>query len=219
MSGNPTFDLPPHRLPVRRSTLVAGAVALALAVAVALPSVLDRSDDARQVDASAGAAVVDNAPPAASAACRNSTDPSCGAFAWSPAPAANQPLSIAVEVVPALPKAGETVTVKVVATDPDALVTTNGGTYFFADPHSREVQIGFPATVATSGPRYGQWTPPAAQAGRLEMSFSHTFSQAGTFDFTFAALSGDEADPGNTQRNPYASSGSTRIPIIVAPAA
>lgn len=156
------------------------------------------------------------APTAAPATCLNSSDPSCGAFAWSPAPAANQPLTIAVEVTPAAPKAGDLVTVKVIASDPDALVTTNGGSFFFADPNSAEPQIGFPAVVDAGVARYGNWTPPPAQPGRLELSFTHTFSQAGTFDFTFTALSGDEGDPGNVERNPYASRGSAKVPITVA---
>lgn len=242
-----TFDFTPSRLPVRRSTLLAGVAALA--VVAALPSLLDSRTGTHRVSMSsapvAASATSDALPaanpvqsvltaaplaaqtapakvasapasPAAPATCLNSSDPSCGAFAWSPAPAANQPLAIAVEVTPAAPKAGELVTVKVIASDPDALVTTNGGSYFFADPNSTEPQIGFPALVDAGVARYGQWTPPAAQPGRLERSFTHTFSQAGTFDFTFAALSGDEGDPGNVERNPYASRGSAKVPITVA---
>ena len=252
MFGITTIDTSSRRLPFRRSTLVVGAAALA--VVVALPSLLASRDDRAAISTSASSGVTDPvasapattevagalpaaaplaatvaqpaattapakaaaapAPPAA-ATCLNSTDPSCGAFAWSPAPAANQPLTIAVEVFPAQPRVGELVTVKVIATDPDALVTTNGGSYFFADPHSLEPQIGFAATVDAGVTRYGQWTPPPAQPGRLELSFTHTFSQAGTFDFTFAALSGDEGDPGNVERNPYASRGSAKVPISV----
>lgn len=253
------FDLSSHRLRIRRSALMVGAVALA---AAAVPSVLASRADRAEVratattDVLAPSAEVPSGPPApaaaaapaiaaaaavpaavaaastapadaalppaqaaAAVACRNSSDPSCGPLAWSPAPGANQPLSIAVSVSPALPKAGELVTVTVVAADPDAVVTTNGGSYFFADPHSQEAQIGFPAMVDAGVARYGQWTPPSPQPGGIELSFAHTFSQAGTFDFTFAALSGDEGDPGNVERNPYASRGSTKVPITVLPAA
>ncbi|MGH9180074.1 MAG: hypothetical protein ACRD0N_16200 [Acidimicrobiales bacterium] len=158
-------------------------------------------------------------PAAPAPSCRNSTDPACGPFRWEPAPGANQPLTIALEVSPAQPRAGEEVTVGVVAIDPDAPVTTNGGTYLWHDPHDTGAQIGFPSTVERIEDRYGPWTPPEPRPGRLEMAFSHTFSQPGTYRFDFKALSGDEADPGNTDLHPYASNPEVAsVEITVAPA-
>lgn len=155
-----------------------------------------------------------------SPSCRNSTDPSCGPFRWDPAPGANQPLTIAFEVGPAQPRAGEEVTVRVVATDPDAPVTTNGGTYFWHDPHFTGGQIGFPATVVRATERYGPWTPPEPQPGRVEMTFTHTFAQPGTYRFDFKALSGAEDDPGNTDLHPYANNPEVAsVEITVGPAA
>lgn len=149
--------------------------------------------------------------------CRNSSDPGCGPFSWHPAPGADQPLTISFEVVPAAPRAGDLVTVHVVAADPDAEVSTNGGTWHFADPHSTEVQIGFPLTITRGVERYGAWTPPEPRPGRLELSFTHTFSLPGTYSFTFGAVSGDDAEPGNAGRNPYASRASVTVPITVGP--
>ena len=147
--------------------------------------------------------------------CRNSTDPRCGAFAWDPAPEPNQPLTITLDVSPEQPEAGDEVTVHVVAVDPDAAVTTNGGMYFFRDPYDRGAQIGFAYVVENTPDRFGPWTPPVPTPGRLEMSFSHTFSQPGDFEFLFGVLSGDEADPGNVTRNPYASAGEASVRITV----
>lgn len=150
--------------------------------------------------------------------CRNSTDPACGPFSWDPAPRPDRPLTITLEVLPAEPRAGEQVTVRVVATDPDAPVTTNGGTYFWDDPHDTGAQVGFAATLVRGQERFGPWTPPVPEPGRLEIAFTHTFSQPGTFRFHFEARSGDESDPGNPARHPYAGTGSASVEITVADA-
>lgn len=175
------------------------------------------SSGTRPTPGSTAVPVPTPAHPTQAAPCRNSTDPRCGAFSWDLTPAANQPLVIALEVSPARPRVGEEVVVHVTATDPDAPVTTNGGSYFFHDPYDHEPQIGFASTVEAAPERFGPWTPPEPQPGHLELSFAHTFSQPGTFRFSFTALSGDEADPGNQERNPYANAAHSSVDITVAP--
>lgn len=54
--------------------------------------------------------------------CRNSVDPACGPFRWDPPLPPNQPLTVKVTHTPATPKAGETVTFRVVVDDADGSV-------------------------------------------------------------------------------------------------
>jgi hypothetical protein len=142
-------------------------------------------------------------------ACRNSTDPDCGEFRWDPEPDDNEPLTIEVEYSPKTPRAGDTVTFEVVATD-------DGGT-----PVRRTTLFGDGSQVEPKGDacpdqekRYGPWTPPDPDHQDNEDTFRHTYERSGNFEAIFR-YSTDRCD----QRgyNPYGSETRIEIKIDVEP--
>lgn len=131
-------------------------------------------------------------PPATTPApvCQNSTDPACGDFRWEPAPAANQPLTAAFVDAPATAAVGEAVSFSVAWSDPDAQLSFD---YFSADG----VAIARDCAIER---RYGPWTPPDAAAGSGELSYSHTFTEAGTYTVLVTLSTADCNSPYSSDR-------------------
>ncbi|MCA1832979.1 MAG: hypothetical protein ABR548_09320 [Actinomycetota bacterium] len=125
--------------------------------------------------------------PSGGLVCRNSTNPSCGRFYWSPSPGIDKPIDIEVEWSPESPVAGDLVTFTVTITDPDAKITAYKAG--FGDPS----RAALPACSTPS--RYGPWTPPARQAGSVSLVFRHIYESAGDYSANFIGRSGDCGSP------------------------
>jgi hypothetical protein len=125
--------------------------------------------------------------------CRNSTDPACGEFRWDPAPAANQDLTAAFVDVPATVTAGEPTTFFVAWSDPDATLAYD---MFSAD----NALLAQPCQIEN---RFGPWTPPPAEPGSGELSYTHTFEAPGTYTVAVALATGACDSPYNSQGTVY----------------
>lgn len=159
--------------------------------------------------------------------CRNSYDPACGPFRWDPAPGPNAQASFSYTITPKNPKAGETVTIRVVADDPDAVLEPRSvrlGFDFSAGPSATEpMDAGCPSYRT----RYGPWTPPAKRKGHVERTFTHVYEAEGSYSWGFTVYSarcewfgqgvprGEAYDGGY---NPYGSYTSEIGTITVGPA-
>jgi hypothetical protein len=138
-------------------------------------------------------------------ACRNSSDPRCGAFAWDPAPAANQPLAASFIRPPTRTAVGQQVVFDVAWSDPDAPL-------LFDQVRVSDV----PSTLLLecpppSPPRYGLWTPPAPVASSGTLHYPLTFTQPGTYR-VYARLA-----TGTDCRSPYANDIDIQTTIVVDP--
>jgi hypothetical protein len=116
--------------------------------------------------------------------CVNSTDPRCGDFRWEPSPSANQPITIdSVVVDPPHPIAGQTVTVTIQWSDPDADVASPD--YGFCDGNGcnsgpiAACAAPRPGTVPT-----GPWTLPPRSPGAGTLVRQLQFPIAGTFTWS-----------------------------------
>lgn len=118
-----------------------------------------------------------------SLACRNSWDPACGPHYWDPAPGPNQPMTVAVAVSPASPKAGDTVTFRVTVDDPDGshLLSKTDGTVDYGDGTPTRQMSGHVDCVGGSGP----WTPPPPVPVHEELTYQHVYATPGTYTATF----------------------------------
>lgn len=118
-----------------------------------------------------------------SLACRNSWDPACGPRYWDPAPGPNQPMTVAVSVSPAAPKAGDTVTFRVTVDDPDGshLLSRTDGTVDYGDGTPTTGVGGHVDCAGGSGP----WTPPSPVPVHEELTYQHVYAAAGTYTVTF----------------------------------
>lgn len=125
-----------------------------------------------------------SSPTSTSRACDNSFDPKCGPFSWLTRPGSNKPVTLSITVSPSSPKVGQTVTLRLTVTDPDASnVTANmdggwkGEGPFLSTP------------LSCTKPGYGPWTPPEPKSGSRTYTFTHVYSEAGTFTLHFWGIS------------------------------
>jgi hypothetical protein len=138
--------------------------------------------------------------------CRNSTEPSCGAFRWDPDPGPNQPATGTVTATQSAP--GQPVSFRVQASDPDAEpvaicnISFGDGNNVVCDPRPRMDPSSCPK-------QYGPWTPPAAQRGELDTTNEHTY-QPGKYDVSF-----DVRSAMNDCNNPYASTVTLTATVVV----
>ena len=139
-----------------------------------------------------------------SAACRNSTNRSCGDFYWSPDPKQDKQVTIEGFISPSSPTVGETVTFTATATDPDA------------QPNCCAIIIDgqrFGEDISRSCPtRYGAWDTPARDGGSETYSMEFVFDEAGTHTVKFVTTSGD------TCKHPYGGKATMTIEFVVNPA-
>ena len=139
-------------------------------------------------------------------ACRNSEDPACGELRWDPPPPSNGPMTVSVTFSPSHPRAGEVVTFHVVAEDPDGRIWSDS--YDFGDGTA----LGVRSHPDCSG-AYGPWTPPSPTPGRLDKTYQHAYSAAGSFTATFRYRSwGPCPDPAI-----YGNEGQVVVPLVVSP--
>jgi hypothetical protein len=143
--------------------------------------------------------------------CRNSYNPSCGAFRWDPAPGANQPIAGQVTTDSQTVRVNDKVTFTVTGEDPDAAplqecnIDFGDGTGYHCDPR--------PAVDPSYCPKqYGPWTPPAKNDGNLNANWDHTYAQAGTYQVTFNVRSAMQEC-----NNPYASTADLQVTVVVTP--
>jgi hypothetical protein len=154
----------------------------------------------------------DPAPPPAPP-CRNSSEPSCGAFSWDPSPGNNEPLRVNVVLKTPNPRAGDEVRFEVTASDADHSI----------DPQCFEARFG-DSTFENGNcppppecpPHYGPWTPPSRQAGSVPPTeYRHRYGAAGpyTVTFTFRSRSSTRC----SELDPYASVGVGILSLQVIP--
>lgn len=120
--------------------------------------------------------------------CRNSTDQACGPFRWDPEPGPNAPLTIDVTSA-ARAGAARTFDFTIVYADADAPVIDGCRSIDFGDGQSSFTGSSPGCPVASCIARYGPWTPPTPQPGRVEGTVSHAFAQPGTYEVRLMAVS------------------------------
>jgi hypothetical protein len=173
--------------------------------------------------------------------CADSFDPGCGAFRWSSAVRANQPMTASIELLTPNPVAGELFEVRIVASDPDATPDWRLAGGWFS-PAGAEEDLS-PANCAFHGTEtaYGSWTPPEPRPGRLDRVYQLRTHDPGTYWVTACIPSmswevpladagahawthwcpGDglvTAFEGSLCRDPYADFATPHIEVIVGPA-
>ena len=153
--------------------------------------------------------------PTVRAGCRNSNDPSCGAFFWDPQPPADQPLTINVRFAPESPRVGEEVVFDIEYFDPDAPELACPVVAFGDDASPTHCD---PGPRACS--RYGPWTPPEPRGLETRRSEVHVYQQPGSYELVFAGTSVTPgADAGCTDSqtrrpgDPY--SGTARVTLRI----
>lgn len=146
--------------------------------------------------------------PTTTRTCRNSYDPACDAFRWDPAPGPNADITTQATVDPEHPKAGQTVTIRVMAADPDASVEKAVNFGWGDQPVGSRTYDNCPAHRK----RYGPWTPPTRTRGQIELAFTRTFDRPGSYSFGYTIYSAvcDQYEMGHwvgdaVDHNPYAS--------------
>lgn len=160
---------------------------------------------------------------AAGSDCRNSTDVVCGPFRWDPAPGANAAMGMSVRVSPERPRPGETVTFRVVATDPDAPFESPCPAAAFGDGRRTNAcppGLGFRGLAECPMDGYGPWTPPSRQAGRIEHVFRHAYDNEGTYDVALTLRSRRLGLPiqngeGGPCTDPYGDEGTVTTRVVV----
>lgn len=141
--------------------------------------------------------------------CRNSKDPRCGPFRWDPSPGANSPISISITISPQDPHPGDVVTFTAHVVDPDASPII-AGEQTCNPPGYGDVGTSR-CSPQCAAPGYGPWTPPARQRGERTVTYTHTYSDAGTFTAHF--WFGSYATP--CPANPYASAADQAVSVTV----
>jgi hypothetical protein len=160
--------------------------------------------------------------PSAPPGCRNSTAASCGTFRFDPRPVDDQ-VDVDVTISPSSPKAGDTVTFTLRATDPDSPFVFRG-TYEFTQHGPGKVAR---EDVGSCPRAYGPWDPPVGKRGSLQTTLRHTYREAGTFEATFTFFSSSyrssdhpwpDRPPGDDDGHcidPYGSSGKRDVIVRV----
>lgn len=121
-------------------------------------------------------------------------------------------MNIEVKLITAKPKVGQTVEVRVVATDDGKIDRDCIGVVFGDD---KEPFCAGSSPMCPAGPSaYGPWSPPEKSVDRFEKVFSHIYEKPGTYtvSFTIRAQSGCVSPP-----NPYNSTGQGSTNIIIEP--
>lgn len=122
------------------------------------------------------AATVTTAAAGGTEPCVQSVDPSCGPLVFSPAPAADQPLSLYVSLSPEGPYTeGQTITLSVTVTDPDAPV--DPACIAVRAHGSVTTQPNFTSCAPADCPRperTGTWAPPAPAGGSATVRTTFT---------------------------------------------
>lgn len=155
------------------------------------------------------------APP--TTACRNSTNPACGAFRWDPRPS-NQP-GVARITLPSGPiVAGVVYEATFTLSDPDGPVGFD--CYDFNGPSENGTYIGGACTTERTvcPDRYGPWTPPAGAAGSASITYRVRFDNPGPVRLTLKAAipTGDPQFCANV--SPYLSEAAGSLVVnVVAP--
>jgi hypothetical protein len=158
--------------------------------------------------------------PGADEDCTNSFEPDCGPFHWIKQPGPNQPLHISIDHAPMNPTVGEVVTVTVKLSDADAPVFGSSLNGTWGDDG-----LGLIPPLTCGPAPHGGWTPPDPTAGSESFTFTHVYSEAGTFDVGFAgsSSSGDPWGPfscfGEGGLDHYGSEATASIEIVVSPEA
>ena len=130
--------------------------------------------------------------PAPAQGCRNSSDPACGPFRYDP-PLTNAGAKLEiVKVEPATPKAGDTVTFTLHATDPDSFIPSGGfcGGASYGDGEASKCG----PSCAGTGPQFGPWDPPPARPGDSTFTVSHAYAKPGSYTAIFS-ITADQCGP------------------------
>ena len=127
-------------------------------------------------------------PSTTSLICRNSTNPACGPLSYVP-PITNQPATLVVTTEPRAPTAGQTVTFKVQAADPDTFISSGMfcGQITFGEGNGTGCQV----ACAPIGPQYGPWAPPPPQPSDVTFTVTHVYPRAGTYTAHFSFIAGE----------------------------
>jgi hypothetical protein len=129
-----------------------------------------------------------SSPPTTTLICRNSTNPACGPLSYVP-PVTNQPATLVVTTEPRAPTAGQTVTFKLHATDPDTFISSDMfcGQIMFGEGNGTGCQV----ACAPIGPQYGPWAPPPPRPSDVTFTVTHVYPRAGTYTARFSFVAGE----------------------------
>ena len=153
------------------------------------------------------------APTTTVVACRNSTDPACGAFRFDPQPGADRPMTVRVVAERASVGVGGEIVFTVTLDDPDG-VSYGSSLFSYGDS-------GGGGSSVEKCKKFGAWDPPARDAAHATevLQVRHTYASPGTYTARFAFDAGpfDCADSvtGRGDR-PYASSATGTVTVVVA---
>jgi len=148
---------------------------------------------------------VAKAPTTAAEKCVNSFDQACGPFHWNPSPEANQPTTTSVSPAALSGVAGRDLSFDTAAADQDAGIACHW--ILFGD---EQVSL-IPSVMFHQ--RYGEWTPPAKQAGDFHQTYVHTYAKPGVYHVQFGARSGDGCE---SNYNPYGGESVATATVTVA---
>jgi hypothetical protein len=192
-------------------------------------------------DPSDGAVVTTTtvSPTTTTTVCTDSFQPGCGSFRWATAPAANQPMTVTMELVTEHVVAGEWLEVRFRVADPDATPMRSG---LSLGPVGQDLGL-TPGNCYEHGTEqgFGPWSPPAPRGASDDYIAKRRIAQPGTYWVTgcIASVSwerpnhaegdyaathwcpGDGHTPGFEGwicRDPYGDFATPHIEVVVAPA-
>lgn len=148
--------------------------------------------------------------------CRNSHDPACGPFYFSPAPDPDRPMTVEVTVSASTVKVGEEVVFKIVRRDPDGVPDV-----MLQAVDLGEVQGHADPTVGLCD-RFGPWDPPPKDptAATVATESRYAYHSVGTFTATFSydiqPTACTDSRTGLSE-NPYASRAKGSVQVTVLP--
>lgn len=143
--------------------------------------------------------------------CRNSYDPSCGAFSWDPQPEQSEVEVFAV-TTPDAASAGEPVTFVVDYIDP-AGVTAIGECLNWSTSDPAVVNTSSCQVVATDCDRYGPHDPPARSEERIRLEQTIVFETPGEHEVTIGGNIGTHL--ADRCESPYTTTFSRTFAIVV----
>ena len=147
--------------------------------------------------------------------CYKSYDPRCGEFRWDPAPTVD-PMTASVTVVTESPKAGQPVTFKLVADNPDTNITPCAPTAFGDGPENPCSGFTYPCTE-NEPQATGPWPPPEKQPGHFENTYSHTYEKPGTYTVTVYFYTGFPGCKSPQNKDPYRNSTTAKVTLTIQP--
>jgi len=147
--------------------------------------------------------------------CWKSYDPRCGEFHWDPAPSVD-PMTASVSLTTTSPRAGQPVTFKLVADNPDTNISPCVPTNF-GDGSPEAVCSGFTYPCSNEPQATGAWPPPQKQPGHFENTSQYTYQKPGTYTATFYFWTGFPGCQSPADKDPYRNKANATITFTIQP--